>query len=407
MGRGARVALGFFIWAAAGLAQEFHVYVGQITADSVLLAWGKAAGSGNVIGRDSVPWGKASVKVGERTVAAERNWAMVEGLAADTEYPYQITLNGVKIGEGQVRTYPQRARRLTFFVIGDWGSGDSQQYRVAEAMWNEFSRRQDPVRFVLTTGDNIYADTVLGMPAGGSGNRDRHWRKKFFLPYERLLRRIPFYPSPGNHDGNESEGLSDLDVYLDNFFFPGNRPARYYQFSFGGLADFFSLDSTENTTHGLPAPFYLEEGEQFGWMQQAMAASKARWKIPYFHHAVLTAGPEHPPMVRELAHWAKLFVTAGVKVVFNGHEHNFQFSERNPATGGICWVVTGAGGQSRPGNIAKRMAEAQIAGWSAAPHFLVVEIEDRTMRITPVGTDGEAAVTDSKGGRVRTPIEVK
>ncbi len=35
-----------------------------------------------------------------------------------------------------------------------------------------------------------------------------------------------------------------MTAYLDNFFFPAPHPARYYRFSFGGLADFFALDST-------------------------------------------------------------------------------------------------------------------------------------------------------------------
>ena len=64
------------------------------------------------------------------------------------------------------------------------------QYKIAGVMPAEFVRRRNsdnPVRFVITTGDNIYASTRMGQLALWSGNEDRHWESKFFRPYERLL----------------------------------------------------------------------------------------------------------------------------------------------------------------------------------------------------------------------------
>jgi hypothetical protein len=80
----------------------------------------------------------------------------------------------------------------------------------------------------------------------------------------------------------------------------------------------------------------------------------------------------------------QLFERSGVKVVFSGHEHNLQFSEDNDATGHIRYIISGAGGQLREGNVTGKMAAAHIEGWAAHRHFLVVEIEGRTMRVTPV-----------------------
>ena len=251
-----------------------------------------------------------------------------------------------------MRTYPVRANRLVFFVIGDYGVGGGKEKGVADAMWNEFQRRAaggDPVRFVITVGDNIYANVNLGYLQRGSGDQDRDWDNKFFQPYRELLRQIPFYPSLGNHDGNSSENRGDLAAYLDNFFFPENRPARWYEFSFGGLADFFALDSTENSTASHTAPVFGPESEQFRWMEKAMPESKAPWKIPYFHHPPFTAGPAHSASYGVLRHWHDLFQKTGVKVVFTGHEHNLQFSENSDATGHIQYVVTGAGGELRIG----------------------------------------------------------
>src|SRR5262249_27651180 len=166
-------------------------------------------------------------------------------------------------GGGTVRTWPAHAEHLTFFVLGDYGNGSAAQRAIASAMWGEFEKRaqgDNPVRFVLTVGDNIYADVNAGYMILGSGAQDRDWERKFFQPYRDLLQQIPFLPSVGNHDGNASESRGDLAAYLDNFFFPGNRPARWYVFGYGGLADFFALDSTDNSETGHPAPAFAPGG---------------------------------------------------------------------------------------------------------------------------------------------------
>ncbi|HXA06141.1 MAG TPA: metallophosphoesterase [Bryobacteraceae bacterium] len=390
-------------------AQKFYTYVGQIGMRSVLLAWGTAAGPGNTIGRTSSSRGRASLTVGPKTEETDRNWAVIDGLEPDTPYAYHVVVKGQKIGEGRVRTYPERADKLAFFVIGDYGNGAPAQYAIAKAMSEEAARRRDsdnPVRFVLTTGDNIYADGSLGFLSIRSGDADRHWERKFFQPYEKVIAEIPFYPTLGNHDGNASENRGDLWVYLDNFFFPRNKPARWYTFSFGGLADFFALDTTDITERGLPRAAYTAKGEQFVWLKKAMADSKAPWKIPYFHHPPFNAGPGHPASLDTLRHFVDLFTRSGVKVVLSGHEHNFQFSTQDQATGGACYVISGAGGQLRPGNVTRYMGKAHIAGWAAQHHFLVVEIRGDSLSITPVSYE-PMNVTDPNGKTVELPIGIR
>jgi hypothetical protein len=373
--------------AAAG--QSIHTYIGQITPTSVLIAWGTTQGGGvNTIGRGSRPLGAVRVRINDHTYPVnDRNWLDVAGLHPDTPYSYEVDLDGKRIGGSMVRTWPVRATRLTFFVIGDYGDGGAGQKGVAAAMVAEFHRREragDPVRFILTVGDNIYASANLGYVIRGSGSDDRDWEDKFFQPYHELLDRVPFLATPGNHDGNATEKATDLNAYLDNFFFPGNRPARWYSFEYGGLAQFFGLDSTDNTASGHPAPAYAPDGEQSRWLAQAMAASRAPWKIPYFHHPPFNAGPGHGASYAVLRHWVDLFQRSGVRAVFSGHEHNYQFSESNELTGAARYFVSGAGGELRAGSVLPNMARAHIEGWAAVRHFLVVEIDGAAMRVTPL-----------------------
>jgi hypothetical protein len=395
--------------AGLSLAQDFHVYVGQLNSTSALIAWGRTRGGGNTIGRGSRPYGAAEVRIANRTLKADRNWLEVTGLQPDTRYEYEVDLDGGRIGGGTLRTWPERSDRLVFFVIGDYGTGSSRQYRVADAMWREFEKRSagdNPVRFVVTVGDNIYSDVNLVYVSRNSGDQDSHWESKFFRPYQKLIAQVPFYPTLGNHDGNASESRGDLVEYLDNFFFPGNKPARWYQFSYGGLASFFALDTTDNSLEGRPRPVYTRDGEQFQWLAKALPAAREPWKIPYFHHPPFNAGPGHGSSLPELRHFVDLFHQTGVKVIFTGHEHNFQASEQSAATEDMLFVISGAGGELRNSDVTANMQRAHIAAWAPQRHFLVVEIAGSAMHITPLSYE-QVKPRDPGGKPVPIPLQVK
>jgi tartrate-resistant acid phosphatase type 5 len=397
-----------FALACSCFAQKYYTYIGNLGPDSVLIAWGTTDGT-NTIGRSSPSHGEATVRIAGRSLTSRQNWIVIGNLKPDTDYPYEVLLNGKSIAQSSVRTWASAATKLIFFVVGDYGNGSKVEWEVAKAMFAEFQRRAasgNPPRFLLTTGDNIYGDlSTFIFGVRNTGTEDSDWGPKFFAPYEQLIQHIPVYPTLGNHDGNETENRRDLPVYLDNFFFPGDRPARYYQFSYGGLADFFGLDSTLNTESGAPSPAYLANGAEFQWMQAALTRSTAPWKIPYYHHPVFNAGPRHVGSYRALQHWMRLFQAVGVKVVFNGHEHNFQFSEVDDLSGGVRYVTSGAGGELRGGNATGGMRKNNIAGWTAQNHFLVVEIDGKTMRVTPLSWE-PVHVTDPNGQTVPMPLTV-
>ena len=406
----ARAGLFGAMLVVAASAQSYHTYVGSLDANSVLLAWGTTAGK-NTIGRSSPSFGEATVEIDGRKLTSRANWIVIGDLKPETDYPYSVRLGGRVIGNGKVHTWPEKSNRLVFFVIGDFGTGHRPQYEIAQAMWKEFQRREssgNPVRFVLTTGDNIYGDLnniLFGIK--NTGDDDSDWESKFFNPYSHLIARIPFYPSLGNHDGNETESRGDLNAYLDNFFFPNDRPSRWYTFTYGGnFAQFFALDTTLNTESGAEHAQYLPDGEQFRWMQRVMSASTAEWKIPYFHNPPFNAGPRHAASYHELQHWIRLFHDSGVKVAFNGHEHNLQFSQVDELSGGVRFVISGAGGQLRASDIHRKLAKSNIAAWAPMHHFLVVQIEDKRMSITPIGFD-KITVRDAAEQTVPMPLIVQ
>ena len=390
-------------------AQKFYTYVTDLGSDYVEISWGTVTGA-NTIGRSSPSFGEATVLIAGRTLLSRANSITVGNLEPDRTYTYKVSIHGNDVGEGEVRTWASKAQRLVFFVIGDFGTGKPPQYEIARAMWDEFERRaktDNPVRFILSVGDNVYGDVRTAFYGfGHTGSKDQDWGPKFFQPYEPLIARIPFFPSLGNHDGNETEKHADLDAMLDNFAYPQGKPGRYYSFTYADLAKFVALDSTRNTESGPSQPGYLEDSAQFHWMQSEFAKPHASWIIPFFHHPMFTAGPEHPPSLEQLRHWLTLFAASGVKTVFNGHEHNFQVSEANQQTAGITFIVSGAGGELRRGNVQSRMKRSNIRAWAEQNHFLVAEIDGKTMRVTPLSYE-PLAVIESNGGRAALPITIK
>lgn len=391
---------------------KIYTYVGRITAESFLVAWGTPEGNGNSIGRGSNSLASAVVEADGRSFpAGHSNWVEVTGLAPDKHYPYRVLIAGREVGRGEVRTFPQTADRLSFFLMGDFGTGKQPQYEIARAMAREFETRRtsaNPVRFVLTTGDNIYYPSrVRVLFRNGPDGQDRDWGEKFFEPYEPLLRQIPFYPTIGNHERKKTAGNPDdeyLTTYLDNFFFPSNEPSPYYAFSFGGLADFFALDTTALWLRPLGGSL-AEAGGQFQWLADALSRARSPWKIAYFHHPPFTAGPNHEASFDVLAHVVQLFKDAGVQAVFSGHEHNFQFTGRNGDTGGTQYVVSGGGGQLRAGTIYSAMNKSGIAGWSPQRHFLLVEMEQETLKVTPLSAE-PVIVRDRHGRPIPMPLVV-
>ncbi|MGJ5817872.1 metallophosphoesterase [Paludibaculum fermentans] len=386
------------------------MYVGPTQSRSVLIAWGTTEGGGrNTIGRASKAMGNAVLRLNGDHPVTGRNWEEVGGLTPDTAYPYEVLIDGKRIGGGTVRTLPERATILNFFVIGDYGTGDLSQLEVARVMAREYQRLEAAgkhVRFVITNGDNIYAKKVFGVPTRrGTGNDDAHWESRFFLPYKPLIEHIPFYPSLGNHDGNESESTRDLPVYLDNFFFPGNVPARYYTFSVPGLADFFALDTTRNVAHDWPVPGFDVRSAQYQWLRKTLAASSAPWKIAYGHHPPFTAGPNHPASYNDLLPFMNLFRDNRVAAYFCGHEHNFQLATPHPEMGKAIMILSGAGGELRAGDVRDRMRAAGIAAWADTIHFLSVEIEGDEMRITPI-SPYPMPIRDPESKQISLPIVI-
>jgi 3',5'-cyclic AMP phosphodiesterase CpdA len=201
--------------------------------------------------------------------------------------------------------------RLRFLATGDSGSGNAHQRAVGQRM-GEVHRRA-PVDLVLLAGDNIYPSGDLALV-----------ESSFRQPYGALLQAgVPFHAVLGNHDIRTANGARQIA------YAPFGMTGRWYTLRRGPV-QFFLLDTNVN------APWQ----HQRPWLQKALAASTAPWKVVVGHHPMRSSGfyGDDPAAIARLT---PLFRRYGVQLYINGHDHHY---ERTRPIDGTTYLTVGNGG---------------------------------------------------------------
>ena len=245
---------------------------------------------------------------------------------------------------------PNRDGSLKFAVLGDFGTGEREQYQLAEQMAKLHARF--PFKLVILVGDNIYG-----------ADRPQDFQRKFETPYKPLLDAgVKFYASLGNHDSREQR-------YYKLFNMDGNL---YYSFKAPDQdVRFYALES------GYPVP------EQIRWVTKELDGTNEDWKIAFFHHPLYSSGDRHGSDIRLREVLEPLFLQHNVSVVFN---------ERMKPQKGIAYFVVGSGGKLRRGNIDRRSG-LTAKGFDTDQAFFAAEIIDDQMYFNAISRTG--AVVDS------------
>src|SRR5690349_9640626 len=158
---------------------------------------------------------------------------------------------------------PNKPDTVKFAVIGDFGTGEREQWQTAAEMARV--RQRFPFEFVITVGDNIYGS-----------ERPQDFAAKFEIPYKALLENgVKFYASLGNHDSPEQAHYKPFNMEGKKYY--TMKPSKQ-------SVKFFALETT-----------YLEP-EQVRWAEKELADSNEDWKIPFFHHPPNSSGERHGSM---------------------------------------------------------------------------------------------------------------
>ena len=334
-------------------------YLQLLTPNSVTIVWNTDTPAACSLAIRPVAGSSSVIQGGTDTVCA----IPVDGLTSGTDYAYAPLADGVPLGDESVfRTDDPGRSAYTFLLIGDSGSGGHNQLELRDAML------KTPVDFMLHTGDMIYED---GLP--------EDFNPEFFTPYRDLLRRIVFWPTLGNHDVHPP-GLGA--PWVDAFYTPANNATqneKHYSFDFG-TAHVAVLDTNNLTTPGSP---------QYTFLDHDLAASTALWKFVVFHFPIYSSG-FHGSFANLQADLIPLFDKYGVDIVFNGHDHDYERTQRltanqpaAPGTG-VVYMVTGGGGKD-----AKPVGSNWFTAYSeSVVHFTRVTIDGTTLVEQMIRKDG-------------------
>jgi hypothetical protein len=252
-----------------------------------------------------------------------------------------------------------------FVALGDMGTGEEDQARVAEAVASVCAARG--CDFALGLGDLIY-------PAGARTPEDPQFDTKFEVPYAGL--DFPFWVALGNHDnGQDPAGATGPAGGVGLWYTAGDNevayaqrtdrasekwtmPARHYTFD-EGPAHFVALDTNTLIFYGVPtspeAADRLQEQED--WLPGAVTAGEGPWRIAFGHHPYVSNGPHGnagsydglPVPGYDGDHLRDVFeasICDKVDLYLAGHDHNLQWLEPVASCGRTHFIVSGGGGAS-------------------------------------------------------------
>jgi 3',5'-cyclic AMP phosphodiesterase CpdA len=317
----------------------------------------------------------------------------LSGLAPETNYFYRIIsgTDTLTAGADYFHTAPATTTPFRFLAFGDIGARTTAQFDVAA--------RIDTLNadFALLTGDIIY-------DAGEAQN----FTPQYFDVYRKTIRRIPFYPSLGNHDEYTANG----QAYLDAFYLPSNNPAgteRYYSFDYAN-AHFVALE--------VIAEGVAPSAPMLAWLDQDLATTDKEWKFVYFHVPMYSNAGVHGGDAVIAAALEPIFQSRGVDVVLQGHNHFY--TRTYPISGGGAvdtdqepdyvnpsapiYIVTGGGGRSLYAVTTPWLPYEAFS--KSTYHATVVDVNAHTLSLEAVESDGTVMDVMTITKDISTAVEV-
>jgi len=206
--------------------------------------------------------------------------------------------------------------------IGDFGVAAYEQARgpIELAVANTM-KRWNPA-FIFTTGDNNYPDGAASAMDPNIGQFFHDYIHPYTGTYGDGASSNRFFPCLGNHDW-----VANGQPHIDYFSLPGNE--RYYSYRQGPV-ELFIINSNADPDGS------SSTSTQGRWLQTALAASTARWKLVSVHHPPYSSdvsGAGTPGMRWPYAAW-------GASAVFAGHDHLYARIHTN----NIVYFINGLGG---------------------------------------------------------------
>ncbi len=233
-----------------------------------------------------------------------------------------------------------KQKGLSFNVIGDWGKGDSNQKKVAQAMATE--ARRNPIDFIISVGDNFY-------PHGVRSINDKRWKTTFENMYSDSSLQHDWYAAIGNHD---YEGSVRAQLRYGKKNPRWKTKERYFsitkaipQSTDSVLFVFIDTNPFDSEIIALHAGKWRQnKKKQLQWLKNTLQKTKAKWKIVVGHHPLFTTGYRKGKTEDIRGPFQPIFEQYKVDVYLSGHDHDLQHQKPKGYTN---YFVSGAGCEFR------------------------------------------------------------
>lgn len=250
----------------------------------------------------------------ETTAPMNVQKVVLKDLQAETEYSYQVEVNGFKSERHSFRTAVKDGSPFMFVAYGDNKNGPFNHKKIADLILS-----YNPL-FVANNGDLVERGEVY-----------KQWEKLFFTPAGELIANVPLIPAIGNHEDNAK-------YYYNYFCLPDNK--AWHSFKING-AHFIIVNTEEE--------FLMDSAEQINWLKNDLKNNKSTWTFVFEHIPPFTSGGNYYSneriKVKNLLH--PIYEKYGVDMVLCGHDHHYERSKpigSEDSEHAVIYIVGGNGG---------------------------------------------------------------
>ncbi|KAJ0392889.1 hypothetical protein ATCC90586_001235 [Pythium insidiosum] len=241
-----------------------------------------------------------------------------------------------------------------FLVIGDYGTGDDSQIKVAQTFKKHAGSLDPRPAFVISAGDQVYEHGITSA-------EDPVLATRFEKMYEHPNLQVPWYITIGNHDCEGSinamlqyAGMKNSLWYMPQRYYKIDRPVAPKT-----IIRMIVLDECDLVCGQEPRNVRCKEpmnkqsspetrSQQYRWIEQALSADKPAgvdrmWKVVVGHWGVFSyaGNADTPELIQSLDPLLKKYK---VHAYFSGHDHCMQHIKKYQNGWAMNYFVSGAGG---------------------------------------------------------------
>ncbi|MBF0396414.1 MAG: metallophosphoesterase family protein [Desulfobacterales bacterium] len=310
-------------------------------------------------------------KIINDTITSKIHKVKLTDLVQTTRYYYQAVTNGKDSPIESFVTAPSKGSKspFRFIVYGDSRVAPNIPY-LHLIKDSKFGRHEDH----MSVSSSIFSyspDFVIHIGDFVLSGLDLEDIYNFFCIEKELLSKVPLVGVYGNHEfkGGYSEDNSHMDDYLIP---PEGGTFSWYQYNYGNV-HFLILNTSAPLSPG---------SEQYNFMEADLSSASKDLNINHIiiaMHKTIFSISGHGDSKNFIKNLIPLFEKYGVKIVFYGHDHDYQHFIKN----NIHYILTGGAGA--PAHEVRRehykTTEGNLIKYNPCLNYVIVDVYGKNLEL--------------------------